>query len=109
MRKTLLTIGVAAIAAMIVAGTSLQRTTGFPLPQGICVGVLLLIVLVPLFMNGQKAAIHHNFVIDNASQFTARQHGTGEAQLVRNQHLRDKGLISEQEYDSRKGSIASKK
>ena len=105
--KTLV-VGIAAIAAMIVVGTVLQKTTGFPLPQGLCVGMLLLIVLVPLFLNGQKAAIHHNFVMDNASLYTARQHGTDAAQLARNQHLRDKGLISEQEYDSRKDNITSK-
>jgi hypothetical protein len=106
--KTLV-VGIAAIAAMVVVGTILQKTTGFPLPQGLCVGMLLLIVIVPLFRNGQKAAIHHNFVMDNASLYTARQHGTDEAQLARNKHLRDKGLISEQEYGSRKDSIASKK
>ena len=106
--KTLL-IGIAAILAMVVVGTILQKTTGFPLPQGACVGMLLLIVLVPLFLNGQKAATHHNFVIDNASLYTVRQHGTSEAQLARNQHLRDKGMISKQEYDSRKDNITSKK
>ena len=106
--KTLI-IGIAAITAMIVVGSSLQNTTGFPLPQGLCVGILLLIVLVPLFMNGQKAAVHHNFVIDNASLYTARQHGNNDIQLTRNQHLRDKGLISEQEYASRKDRITSKK
>jgi hypothetical protein len=106
--KTLI-IGVAAITALIVVGTIFQNTTGFPLPQGLCTGVLLLLVAVPLFRNGQRAAFHHNFVLDNAAMYTTRQHGTGEAQLARNQHLRDKGLISEQEYDSRKDSITSKK
>ena len=106
--KTLI-IGMTAIAAMIVVGTSLQKTTGFPLPQGLCVGILLLIVLVPLFLNGQKTAIHHNFVIDNARQYTGRQRESNDAQLTRNQHLRDKGYISEQEYDSRKDSLTSKK
>ena len=106
--KTLI-VGIAAVAAMVVLGTILQKTTGFPLPQGLCMGMLLLIVLVPLFLNGQRAAVHHNFVIDNASLYTARQRGNDEAQLARNQNLRDKGYISEQEYDSRKDSIASKK
>jgi len=105
--KTLI-VGIVAIAAMVVLATIMQNTTGFPLPQGLCMGILLLFVLVPLFLNGQKAATHHNFVIDNASLFTARQHGTDEAQLARNQHLRDKGLISEQEYGSRKDNITSK-
>ena len=101
-------IGVAVIAALIAVGTVFQTTTGFPLPQGVCIGTLLLFVLVPLFRNGQRAASHYNFVLDNASMYTTRQHGTSEAQLARNQHLRDKGLISVQEYDSRKNSITSK-
>jgi hypothetical protein len=106
--KTLL-IGIAAIAAMIVFGNIFQNTTGFPLPKGVCIGILILIVLVPLFLNGQKTAIQHNFVIDNASHYNARQRGSDESQLERNQDLRDKGYISEQEYGSRKDSITSKK
>jgi hypothetical protein len=62
-----------------------------------------------LFLNGQKAAIHPNFVIDNASHYTARQRDSNVARPARNQNLRDKGYISEQEYDSRKDSITSKK
>jgi hypothetical protein len=105
--KTLV-IGVAAIVAVIVIGTSLQNTTGFPLPQGVCMGTLLLIVLLPLFLSGQRAANHHNFVMDSASLFTARQRGTNEAQLSKNQDLRDKGYISEQEFESRKDSITKR-
>ena len=106
--KTLI-IGGAAIAALIVLGSIFQNTTGFPLPRGLCIGILLLIVLVPLFQKGQRAANHHNFVLDNAAMYTTRQRGTSEAQLAENQRLRDKGYISEQEYDSRKDSITSKK
>ena len=105
--KTLI-IGGAAIAAVIVLGTMLQNTTGFPLPQGLCMGILLLIVLVPLFLSGQRAANHHNFTIDSAALYTARQRGSNEAQLTRNRDLRDKGYISEQEYESRKDSITKK-
>ena len=105
--KTLI-FGIAAIAALIVLGNIFQNTTGFPLPQGLCIGVLLLIAFVPLFRKGQQAANHHNFVLDNAAMYTAKQHGNDEAQLARNQNLRDKGYISEQEYDSRKDSITSK-
>ena len=106
--KTLI-VGLIAIAAMIGLGTVLQNTTGFPLPQGLCIGILLLFVLVPLFRNGQRAAFHHNFVLDNAVMYNVRQRGTEEAQLAKNQDLRDKGYISEQEYDSRKVGITSKK
>ena len=103
-----LIIGIAAIAALIVVGTIIQNTTGFPLPQGVCIGILLLFVLVPLFQKGQKAAVHHNFVIDSANLYTSRQKGNDEAQFARNQNLRDKGYISEQEYESRKESITKK-
>jgi len=106
--KTLI-MGIAAIAALVVVGTIIQNTTGFPLPQGACIGILLLFVLVPLFQKGQKAAIQHNFVLDSANLYTSRQKGNDKAQFARNQDLRDKGYISEQEYESRKDNIASKK
>ena len=104
-----LIVGIAAIAALIVVGNIFQNTTGFPLPQGVCIGILLLFVLVPLFQNGQKAALNHNFVLDNAILYNTRQHGNAEAQLEKNQELRDNGYISVQEYDSRKDGITSKK
>lgn len=105
--KTLI-LGTLAIVAVIAVGTILQNTQGFPLPQGICMGILLLFVLVPLFLGGQRAATHHNFVLDSASLYNARQQGNSEDQLAKNQNLRDKGYISEQEYASRKDNIAKK-
>jgi hypothetical protein len=106
--KTLI-IGGAAIIAVIVLGRLIQGTTGFPLPQGLCPATLLLFVLVPLFQRGQHAAIQHNFVQDSAVAYSARQSGTSDAQLSKNQNLRDKGYISEQEYNSRKDNLNSKK
>ncbi len=106
--KTLI-IGMAAIAVLVVIGNIFQNTTGFPLPQGVCIGILLLFVLVPLFRNGQSAAVNHNFVLDNAVLYNTKQRGNVEAQLARNQELREKGYISEQEYDSRKDGITSRK
>ena len=106
--KTLL-VGIAAIAALIVIGIVIQNRTGFPLPQGLCIGILLLFALVPLFRQGQQAAIHHNLILDNAAMYNTRQHGNAESQLAKNQRLRDGGYISEQEYDSRKDNISPKK
>ncbi|HEY6020252.1 MAG TPA: hypothetical protein VIY48_10220, partial [Candidatus Paceibacterota bacterium] len=48
--KTLI-VGVLAIAAILVLGSVIPNTKRFPVPQGVCVGILLLIVLVPLFVN----------------------------------------------------------
>lgn len=104
-----LIFGVVAIGVMIVLGNIVERTSGFPLSQGLCPGILLLLVLVPLFRSGHKAAVQHNSVLGVADRFTARQSGSNEAQLEKNQHLRDKGMISEQEFDSRKDSINRKK
>lgn len=106
--KTLI-IGIAAIVILIILGNIIQHTTGFPLPQGLCIGALLLIALVPLFVKGQKAAMHHNLMLNNATLYTERQHGNDEAQFAKNEGMRNKGLISKQEYDSRKDNIASKK
>lgn len=106
--KTLI-IGIVVVAVMVMVGNVFQRTIGFPLPQGLCTGILLLFILVPLFRNGHKTAIQHNFVLDNAVLYNARQTGNNESQLARNQQMRDKGLISEQEFDSRKDSINQKK
>jgi hypothetical protein len=106
--KTLI-IGVVAIAGVIVLGALIQNTTGFPLPQGLCPGVLLLGVLVPLFLGGQRAAVHHNSIQNTADVFVTRQGGTHDSQVAKNQSLRDKGLISEQEYNSRKENLTSKK
>jgi len=100
---------IAAIAVIVLLGNAIQHSKGYSLPQGLCTGILLLIVLVPLFLSGQKTANQHNMVIDNATVYNKRQQGSNDAQLAKNQGLRDKGMISEQEYDSRKTGISSKK
>lgn len=104
-----LIIGITAIAVMVLLGAIFQRTSGFPVTQGVCTGILLLPVLVFLFLSGQKTASQHNSVLDNAARYTARQSGSNEDQLTSNQQMRDKGLISKQEYDSRKDNINQKK
>lgn len=103
-----LMIGITAFVAMIVLGSILQRAGGFPLPQSMCPAMLLLVILIPLFLSGQKVAKRHNSMRDKATNFNARQLGTDEDQLAKNQDLRDKGMISKQEYDSRKDSINRK-
>ena len=105
--KTLL-VGIAAIAGLVWLGSAIQRIPGVTLSQSLCTGILLLLVFVPLFLMGQGAANRHNMVMDSTSLYNARQKGGEQAQLDKNQDLRDKGLISKQEYDSRKDDISSK-
>jgi len=101
--------GIAAIVASVLIGNVIQNSTSISLPQGICSGVLLLVVIVPLFLNGQNIASQHNKKKDNAARYDATQHGSAEARLARNQEMRDKRMISEEEYESRKEGITSKK
>jgi hypothetical protein len=100
--------GIIAIVVMVLLGNALQHSPNYPLPLGLCPGILLLIVLVPLFLNGQKTANRHNMVMDSATQYNARQRGSDESQIARNQELRDKRMISEQEYEHRRDDISSK-
>ncbi|HSG44347.1 MAG TPA: SHOCT domain-containing protein [Anaerolineales bacterium] len=100
--------GIAAIVVLVLVGNAIQSRTDIPLSQGVCVGILLLIVLVPLFLSGQKIASQQNRMMDNASRYDSKQHGSAETQLAKNQALRDKGMISEQEYESRRNKISSK-
>jgi len=105
----MLFVGFAAYAAAIFGGKALQHTPGFPLPQGLCVGILLLIVCVPLFLTGQKFANRHNMVLDSAVSYNSRQLGSDDEQLAKNLHLLKSGLISKQEFDSRKDNILVEK
>ena len=101
--------GIAAIVVLVLIGNVIQNSTSISLPQGVCPGALLLVVIVPLFLNGQKLASQHNKKTVNAARYDATQRGTSEARLARNQEMRDKRMISEEEYESRKAGITSKK
>jgi len=101
--------GIAAIVALVFIGNAIQNSTSIPFSQGVCPGILLLIVLVPLFLSGQKVANQHNRKKDNAARYDATQHGSAESRLARNQKMRDNRMISEEEYESRKEGLTSKK
>jgi hypothetical protein len=112
--KFLLTfIGMGVVLAIAVwLGSSLQSSRSFGLPQGVCPGALALIVLVPLFLNGLKAAKEHNKILDDEVLYHSREpvsQDEDNEQLEKIQKMRDEGLISEQQYDSRKNKVVSKK
>jgi len=104
--------GVLLIAVMVTLSNAIQNIHGYSLPQGICIGSLLLIVLVPLFLTGQKSANMRNNMIDSTAQYNthrASSQDNGEAGLSKLQKMRDEGLISEQEYQKKKNNISAKK
>ena len=97
------------ITAMVFLSNAIQNVRGYSLPQGLCLGSFLLIILVPLFHSGQKAAYLHNNMIENTAQYNARRAmilGSDDARLGKIQKMRDEGLISEQEYQRKKKDLS---
>lgn len=101
--------GVLLITVMAFLGTAIQNIRGYPLPQGLCLGGLLLVILVPLFLAGRKTAYLHNNMINDAEHYNVRRAsttGNNDARLEKIQKMRDEGLISEQEYQQRKRDLS---
>jgi predicted permease len=113
-RKFILTFAgmIIVLAIVIWAGVSLQGSRSFSLPQGVCPGVLALIVLVPLFLNGLNAAREYNKILEDKVLYDSRKpvsQDDDDEQLKKIQKMRDEGLISEQQYNTRKSKVDSKK
>jgi len=113
-RKFILTFtGMVIVLAIVIwVGVSLQGTRSFNLHQGLCPGVLALFVLVPLFLNGLNMAREYNKVLEYKVLQDSRKpvsQDNNDEQLKKIQKMRNEGLISEQQYDTRKSKIASKK
>ena len=111
-RKFILTFtGMVIVLAIVIwVGVSLQGSRSFSLPQGVCPGVLALIVLVPLFLNGLNAAREYNKILGDEVLYDSRKPvSQDDEQLKKIQKMRDEGLISEQQFNTRKSKIDSKK
>lgn len=101
--------GVLLITVMVFLSNAIQNIRGYPLPQGLCMGSLLLVILVPLFLIGQKTARLHNNMINDAAHYNVRrtrEQGGDDTRLERIQKMRDEGLISEQEYQNKKRDLS---
>ena len=97
------------ITAMVFLSNAVQNIRGYSLPQGLCLGSLLLVILVPLFLSGQKAAHLHNIMLEGTAHYNvhrARVQGDDNARLEKIQKLRDEGLISEHEYQKKKRDLS---
>ena len=113
-RKFILTFTGMVIVLVIViwVGVSLQGSRSFSLPQGVCPSILALIVLVPLFLNGLNVAREYNKILEDKALYDSRKpvsQDDDNEQLKKIQKMRDEGLISEQQYNTRKSKIASQK
>lgn len=101
--------GALLIAAMVGLSIAIQNIRGYSLPQGLCTGILLLVVWVPLFLAGQKTARLHNSMMDDTAQYNTRRttsQGSNDEKLGKIQKMRDEGLISEQEYEKKKKGLS---
>lgn len=65
--------GVLLITVMVFFGNAIQNIRGYLLPQGLYMGSLLLVILVPLFLTGQKTAYLHNYMINDAVHYNVRR------------------------------------
>ena len=71
--KTLLG-GVVLLFAMVQLGNAIQGIRNYSLPQGVCMGILILLVLAPLFLVGQRTASQHNQRIQSTALYNLHRH-----------------------------------
>jgi hypothetical protein len=94
-------------------GNAIQNIRNSPLPAGLCPGVLILAILVSLFLGGMKLTNARNSEADEAAYYQSKRTlSTKESIVVKLQKLlkqRKEGLISDEQYDSQKSDIESKK
>jgi hypothetical protein len=105
-------IGVVAFAAAIWGGNTVQTARGYSLPQGLCTGILLLVIFVVLFLSGHRTAKGHNTEVDTAAFYNSKRtvsHESAEKQHALIQKMRDEGLISEEEFEEKNANVSSKK
>ena len=105
-------LGAVAFAAAILMGNVVQSARGFALPQGACMGILLMIVVVVLFLSGHRTASSRNIETKTAAFYNSKRtisHESAEKQYAQIQKLRDEGLISEEEFEEKNATVAAKK
>lgn len=105
-------IGIVAYFAAFWLGNLVQDSRTYTLPQGLCTGTLMLIIIVVLFLSGQKAASGRNNETKSAAFYNSKRvvsHETDEKQYAQIQSMRDDGLISEEEYDEKNARVKSEK
>jgi hypothetical protein len=97
------------LAAAFVAGNIIQQGRGYKsLPQGICTGIFLMIIIAALFASGYRTARLRNNETNAAAFYNSKRHVShekDEAQLTDIQKMRNEGLISSQEYDEKNAKI----
>jgi hypothetical protein len=105
-------IGIVAFLAAYYLGGLVQDSRTYALPQGLCWGILIPIIVVVLFIIGFKSASDHNNEINSAAFYNAKRtvsHESDQQEYKQIQSMRDDGLISEKEFDEKNAKVASRK
>ncbi len=101
------------IFVTILIGNNIQYLRVYTLPQGLCTGGLLLAIFAFLFYTGMKKASVRNSEIDSAAHYQSMRNDTpGDdpvAKLAKLQRSRDQGLISDEQQETKKTEIESKR
>jgi hypothetical protein len=104
-------LGIVAYFAALGLGNLVQGSRTYALPQGLVTGILMMVVVVVLFLSGQKAAKDHNNEIKSAAFYNSKRivsHESDEKQYAQIQKMRDDGLISGEEYDEKNAKVKAK-
>lgn len=102
-------VEVAALSSAIWVGIKIQSVPSFNMIQGICPSSLALIVVAILFRQGLKIATEHNKKLDNKEQYQkSKFHASEDEKIKKIEKMRADGLISEQQYNTRKNNVSHK-
>ena len=105
-------ISVLVFTAAIWTGNLVQHSRGYALPQGMCMGILVMIVIAVLFLSGHKTAKDRNSKMKDAALYNSKRTASRDSDAIKYskiQNMRDEGLISEKEYDEKNAKVASNK
>lgn len=101
------------IMMAVLMGNNIQMVTEYTLPQGVCTGSLLLIVLAFLFYSGMNMASARNNQTDSTAHYQSLRHNVSTddpiSRMAKIQQQRDEGLISSEQQAAKEKEIKSKK
>jgi len=106
--------GALMIFLAFMVGNNIQKMALYTLPQGLCMGILFLLVFGYLFNNGMKKANRRNSEIDSAAYYQSLRTDLSEdedpiTKLANIQRQREEGLISKEQEEIKEARLKSKK
>ena len=111
-RKPFFVTFIIAIAALVLAiwiGIQIQNVQSFNMIQGICPGTLILIIVAIFFRQGLNIATEYNTRLVSQEQYQkSRYHASKDEKMKKIDQLKDDGLISDEQYNTRKDQISQK-